>query len=56
MEKELNAEFDAWFTRLVEAAKTRGYKNPLNAEDWTEFWSDGYTPTDALDEDEQAGL
>lgn len=45
MEKRLEAEFDAWFVRLQALTK-----DPLNQDDWTGRWFDGYTPEDALED------
>lgn len=41
-EKQLNADFDAWFAQLAEIAP-----DTLNPEDWTEAWFDGYSPAQA---------
>lgn len=45
-----------WFLDLIECAKSRGYSSEalkgFNFNDWKSYFDDGYTPTQALNEDE----
>ncbi len=44
MQKQMEAEFDAWFARLQALTS-----EALEPDDWTGRWFDGYTPEQALE-------
>lgn len=47
--------FEEWLAELDAESLRRGYKKPVSAvgtECWRGYYDDGYSPVDALDEDE----
>tara|TARA_Y100000593_G_C4202774_1_gene282738 strand:+ start:644 stop:832 length:189 start_codon:yes stop_codon:yes gene_type:complete len=52
-----NMAYDKWFRMLNKIAKKEHSMNLLGMEqEWKEFYDDGYTPREALDEDTYAGI
>jgi hypothetical protein len=50
----LQREFETRYG-MHEASQARRYVYD-NTDDWREYYDDGYTPRDAADEDQRAGL
>jgi len=49
----MNQSFASWWERLLDLADSRGYDvEDMTESDWISYYNDGYSPREALDEDE----